>query len=157
MNEYLLGRTHLKYEFAAFHYIIVHYIHLVVVLAVELHAAYIFVLGRIIHSLNHKLTSGHIKLSLVKRRSTEPEPSARRFNLIESERRKDVPCRHLTGILISGKSVRLHCIELIKHLTNLVGRLVGLSEHGIEIYYMVARLIAMGILADKTRNVGRHI
>ena len=68
-----------------------------------------------------------------------------------------MPCRHLSAVFVADDSLRLVGVEHILNVAHLLGSLPLLAGVRIEISHVMARLVAVGILSDKTRNVAGSI
>ena len=146
--------AHLQDEFAAGHDVLIADERLGVWLSVEPDAADVLVVCADAGSLDGEgLAFRKGDFGLLEEGRAEPVAAAGRLDLIEAHRGKDVPGRHLAGIFVAGKAVGLVGIELGHDLTDQVCGLPGLAEHGVEVQDVVARLVAVGILADQAGNV----
>ena len=101
------------------------------------------------------LSVTYLDRHLVEAWRTEYEHTVRRVHLIEAHGRKDIPCRHLTTVFVADNSVRSVLVELIHDVANLFSSLPLLARIGIHIGNVVARFVAVSILANQTGNVCR--
>ena len=81
--------------------------------------------------------------------------SGYRINGIEAQGAEDVPCRHLSAVIIAAQTVGSGVIEAVEHFTNQFGGSARLACDGVEICHVVARLVAMGILSDESGHVAK--
>ena len=126
-------------------------------LAVEPNTLDIFVRSGVVLGRDREHTARDLHFGPVEERRSEPVASARRLGLVHSQRREDVPCRHLTHVLVARQSVRPVVVERREHLADLVGRLPRLPQPRVEVQNMVARFVAVGVLPDQPRDVGRGL
>src|SRR5947209_5294838 len=73
---------------------------------------------------------------------------------IESRGAQDIPGGHLPTILVADQAVGLRCVELVHDLADTKLRLPGLIDVVVQIGDMMARFVAMRVLANQTRDVG---
>ena len=154
---HLLFGPHLEAQLPALHQVGMTDPGLRVGLAVEPNTLDIFVRSGVVLGRDREHTARDLHFGPVEERRSEPVASARRLGLVHSQRREDVPCRHLTHVLVARKAVRSGVVERREHLANLVGRFPRLPQHRIEVQNMVARFVAVGVLADQPRDVGRGL
>ena len=152
---HLLFGPHLEAQLPALHQVGMTDPRLCVGLAIEPHPLDIFVRSGVVLGRDREHAARDLHFGPVEERRSEPVTSARRLGLVHSQRREDVPCRHLTHVLVARQSVRPVVVERREHLADLVGRFPRLPQHRIEVQNMVARFVAVGVLANQARNVGR--
>ena len=87
----------------------------------------------------------------------EDEAAAAGLHLIESEGGEDVPCRHLSDVLVAAEAVGCGVVELSHDVAQLGCGLPWLSGVVVEVDDMVAGLVAVGILSDESADVGRRL
>ena len=126
-------------------------------LAVELHALNIAALRAITLTLHGEYTTLNVDLCLVNEWHTEHIATSSRLYRVETERGHDIPCRHLTYVLVTRKAIRLVRVHRSHNLVDAVGSLPWLTKHSVEVDDMVAWLVAVNILANKTRDIWRYI
>ena len=154
---HLLFGPHLEAQLPALHQVGMTDPRLCVGLAIEPHPLDIFVRSGVVLGRDREHAARDLHFGPVEERRAEPVTSARRLGLVHSQRREDVPCRHLTHVLVARQSVRPVVVERREHLADLVGRFPRLPQHRIEVQNMVARFVAVGVLANQARNVGRGL
>ena len=151
-------RTHHKFKRATPCDIIVVDVAACVVLAVEQDTLYIHVLVAVVGGLDGECASvTDIECGLVEKRRTEYILATCGLNLVKSHRRQHIPCRHGTYILISAKAVGVITIHLAKGSAQQFGSLPRLAYVIVEVNHMMAGLVALCILANKTADVGRSL
>ena len=101
----------------------------------------------------HAVADTHF--SLVEERRAEEIAAPGGFDLVETQRREDVPCRHLPHVLVARKPVGPVVVERRQYLAHLVGGLPRLTDHRVEVDDVVAGFVAVGVLTDQARDVGR--
>ena len=149
--------AHLEAQLPALHHVGMTDPRLRVGLTIEPHPLDIFVRSGVVFGRDREHTARDLHFGPVEERRSEPVASARRLGFVHAQRREDVPRRHLTHILVARQSVRPVVVERREHLADLVGRLPRLPQHRIEVQNMVARFVAVGVLADQSRDVGRGL
>ena len=154
---HLLFGPHLEAQLPALHHVGMTDPRLRVGLTIEPNTLDIFVRSGVVFGRDREHTARDLHFGPVEERRSEPVASARRLGFVHSQRREDVPCRHLTHILVARQSVRPVVVERREHLADLVGRLPRLPQHRIEVQNMVARFVAVGVLPDQPRDVGRGL
>ena len=152
---HLLFGPHLEAQLPALHQVGMTDPRLCVGLAIEPHPLDIFVRSGVVLGDNREGPARDGDFDPVEQGRSEPVSSARRLGLVHAQRREDVPGRHLTHVLVARQSVRPVVVERREHLADLVGRFPRLPQHRIEVQNMVARFVAVGVLANQARNVGR--
>ena len=103
----LLLLTHHKRELTACDDLLVRDVVALELLAIELHALNIAALWAVTLTLHGEDTTLNVNLSLVNEWHTEYVATSSRLHRVEAERSHDVPCRHLTYILVTCKAVDL--------------------------------------------------
>ena len=126
-------------------------------LTVEPNTLDIFVRSGVVFGRDREHTARDLHFGPVEERRAEPVAPSRRFGFVHPQRRKNVPRRHLSHVLVARQSVRPVVVERREHLADLVGRFPRLPQHRIEVQNMVARFVAVGVLADQPRDVGRGL
>ena len=129
-------------------------------MAIECDFLDILVLFAVIHRVDVKLrlaVFAHDNRNFVKDGTTKPILCRSRFYVVEAHGGQDVPGRHLTHILIARKSIRGCVILTFENLTHLVSRLPRLTRHGVEVDDVVAGFVAMNVLPNQARHVGRRV
>ena len=76
---------------------------------------------------------------------------------IEAESGEDIPCRHLSAVVVAGITARRGAIELTPHLLHQLLGAFRLTREVIEIDRMMTRLVAVGILSDEAAGVAVHL
>ena len=116
--------------------------------------------GSDIGILHWILVCGNGELALRERQRHLPEArggdlelSASRCHRIETEGSEEVPCRHLTAVLIATDPLRSVVVQFIKDLARQLLGTGGATEVIVKEGKVVARLIAMSILPDKPGDV----
>ena len=74
--------------------------------------------------------------------------AANRVHGIEAHRAEDVPGRHLAAVLVSAETAGLVGVQLVHHLGGILLRLPRLLHLVVEVDDVVARLVAVGVLAN---------
>ena len=96
------------------------------------------------------LAVGQMENSPAEERRAKHVLGRARIERIESKGREYVPCRHLPAIVVAGITAWSGIIERAAHLVHQLLRLVGPACKVIQVYGMVTRLVAMGILPDES-------
>ena len=106
------------------------------------------------------LVCGNGELALRERQGHLPEAgggdlelSACRCHRIETEGSEEIPGRHLTAVLIAADPLRSVVVQFIKDLTRQLLGAGGATQVIVKVGEVMARLIAMSILPDKTGDV----
>ena len=79
--------------------------------------------------------------------------AAARIEGIESERGEDVPGGHLSAVVVAAESVRLREVEPVEHFAYALRRLPVLADERVEVDDVVAGLVAVDVLSDKSGDV----
>ena len=103
------------------------------------------------------LTAANMDSSLFDQRRAEDIVTTTGSDLIETEGRENVPCRHLTYVLVAAETCRLIGVQLVLNLVYNLGCLAGLTHEGIKVGDVVAGFVAVSILTDKTCDVRLRI
>ena len=89
-------------------------------------------------------------------RRTEDVAGRHGVDRVKSHRRKHIPGRHLTAVVVAAKAFGLRQILSLDDFAHQFLRALRLAGKGIEISHVVARLIAVGILANQARHVAKR-
>ena len=155
-NTILPVHLHQELQFSAFHNISVFNPGFLIFSSIEDNTLYVIVLLAFIFTFYDEFTSRNGYLYLIKIRITKYKLATGRFYLIESERRKDIPSRHLSYILITRQTIRLICIHGMKNLLDSVSRLPRLTYKCVQVNCMMTRFVTMRILANQSTNIRRR-
>ena len=90
---------------------------------------------------------------LVKGRNHEPLPRAGSY-VVETQSGEDVPARHLSTVLVADEAVGLVVVEIGENASHAVGTALGVVGEVVEPGHVVAGLVAVGVLAPTTGDVG---
>ena len=146
--------AHFEAQLSALHQLFVPQVGLRIGTPVEPHPLDVSVLRGVVLGNDGERPARDFHFRPVEQGRSEPVASARRLDLVHAQRREDVPCRHLPHVLIARKPVGRVVVERRQHLTYFIRRLPRLAQHRVEVENVVARLVAVGILADQSRDVG---
>ena len=124
--------------------------------AVEHGFLHIDVLGRIAFGAHdQRLASTQSDLGRLHSRAADREVSSGRVDLIQAESREDIPCRHLTAVFVAADAVFVVEIEVVHNVADDPGAFVLLPGHEVvHVCDVVARLVAVGILAHEAGHIG---
>ena len=80
-----------------------------------------------------------------------------RIDRVETHCGEDIPCGHLSTVLIATEPIRAVGVERRAYLMDEVSCLPGLIHIVVEEDHVVARLVALDILPDHTRREDREL
>ena len=95
------------------------------------------------------LALAYVQRCLVEDRTADDVFATGWLYLIETYGRKNVPCRHLTYVLIAAQSVEIVLIHLVHGLAEQTGTLPRLTYIVVHVEHLMARFIAVSILTDE--------
>ena len=125
-------------------------------MAVQHNALHILVVAAIIMGYHlERLAIFQMNGRLVEQRASDGIYRLAGAYLIEAHRIQYVPCRHLSAVFIARKSVGVVEVKRMQHLIHNLLRTPGLAYVVVEMGNVMARLIAVGILAYQTGNIHR--
>ena len=99
------------------------------------------------------LTISNVHRSLIEERCTEDILAACRLYLIHAKRGENVPCRHLTHILVTTQTIEVIVIQVLKYIANLVRSLPRLTHIVVHIEDMMAWFVTVSVLTNQTSDV----
>ena len=127
-------------------------------LPVELHALDVDGLVRLARSIDDKLLARrHVQHRTAEQRRADDVLCRTGIERIETQRREDVPGRHLAAVIVAGVTAGSGIVELAAYLLHQLLSAPGLTRKVIEIDGMVARLVAVSILADEPAGIAVHL
>jgi len=141
-------RNHIEEQFSSVHNIVLRDIWFCIKLAIQANRANVTILVTNFRSFNRKGSSIlQINFHVRKIRSSKNILVSSRANGIKAHCWKDIPCRHLSTVVIAAKSVNIVTVHFVHNFTNPVLTFPGLWSPRIEIRNMMARFVALHITA----------
>ena len=126
-------------------------------LAVEFDALDVFGLARIVLGQDAEgLVAGQVDGHLGEQGAADGIDGAARAELVEAHGVEDVPSRHLAAVFVARYTIGGIAILRLEDAVHEFLRAPGAVHIVVEVDGVVARLVAVGILANQTRDVGRE-